>query len=154
MRTGKIYKVTNKINGKCYIGQTVKAVEKRYKRHIVDSKKDNYCFHRALRKYGIENFEIEIIEDNIPLLNLDEREIYWISYFDSYYMNNGYNMTYGGDSLTETIRKLSDKDVDEIKSLLKNTDLSETDISKLYKVSIYAISDINNGKSWWTDTCE
>ena len=66
-----IYMYTNKINGKRYIGQTID-FNKRHKKHISSSyneKKEydyNYPFHRAIRKYGIENFKIKILAENIP----------------------------------------------------------------------------------------
>lgn len=95
---GYIYKITNKVNEKCYIGQTSDSIEHRWKGHLYDSqrtKRDcyNYPLYRAFRKYGIENFSIEEIE-KCNLENLDDREIYWISYFNS--KKKGYNQLYGG----------------------------------------------------------
>lgn len=90
-----IYKITNNINNKCYIGQS-----KNIKRRFSDHKSEGYRkFHadkrlyRSFEKYGLENFTFEIIE-TCETCNLDEREIYWIQYYDSY--NNGYNDTKGG----------------------------------------------------------
>ena len=100
-----IYKITNLINNKVYIGKTSHStIEERFKEHIQDSKKER-CEKRplydAFNKYGIENFSIEEIEqvenDNIA----SEREIYWIDYYRSYIGFNdcqGYNATLGGDS--------------------------------------------------------
>lgn len=95
---GLIYKYTNIINNKTYIGQTRQSLEERHKKHLQQSKNNPIdCFHRAIKKYGIENFTKEIVEDDIPNDKLNEREIYWISYFDSYYISGrGYNMTKGG----------------------------------------------------------
>ena len=91
---GYIYKITNNINGKVYIGKTTKTVEERWKGHL---KKMNYKknkFYNALNKYGIDNFTIEEIEEcDDDLLN--EEEIYWINFYNSY--ENGYNSTGGGD---------------------------------------------------------
>ena len=75
--TGLIYKYTNNINGKIYIGQTRQQLQKRHDKYL-QQLNDHTYFHRALKKYGIENFTLEIIEDNIPLEQLDEKEIYWI----------------------------------------------------------------------------
>ena len=84
------------VTDKWYIGQTIDE-QGRFKRHIDDAinKKDNTHFHRALRKYGLENWVYCVLEDNILRENLNMREIRWIEYYDSYY--NGYNMTLGGD---------------------------------------------------------
>lgn len=93
---GYIYKITNEINQKVYIGLTSKSIEERWKQHIQASK--NLSLNRplyvALRKYGIENFSIKLIEE-VDDDFLGEREIYWITYYNSY--KNGYNATLGGD---------------------------------------------------------
>lgn len=91
---GFIYKIYNDINDKVYIGQTSGTLEARFKQHLkkvnsVDRK--TYPLYNAMRKYGTEHFFIEEIERTD---NLQEREQYWIKYYDSY--NNGYNATLGG----------------------------------------------------------
>lgn len=95
--TGVIYKITNKINEKCYIGQTRQNVNDRWLTHkrasTTNINEYNMCIKRAFRKYGIENFIFEIIEECDESL-LNEREIYWISYYDSF--RKGYNSTLGG----------------------------------------------------------
>lgn len=69
-----IYKITNSINGKIYIGKTYKTIEQRFKEHFKDSKRyKNRPLYRAINKYGIESFKIEVIEKtNTP----EEREKY------------------------------------------------------------------------------
>lgn len=153
MICGKIYKVTNNINGKVYIGQTVRDLDVRMERHFKDAKynADNFCFHRAINKYGATNFTTTILEDNIPKNQLNDREIYWIDFYHSYIKDplcNGYNMTRGGDSMLDVIRKLSDNDILEIKQLLRETALTEEEIAIKYDISLFAVSDINIGKSW------
>lgn len=93
---GYIYKVTNKINNKIYIGQTIFSLEERWYRHQIKAKLDktNNKFYNAINKYGIKNFYPEVIEE-CPEEELDNREKYWITYYDSY--NNGYNSTLGGE---------------------------------------------------------
>lgn len=105
---GFIYKITNKINSKIYIGQTSGTIEKRFKEHIKQSKyNDTFHLYRAMRKYGIENFEIEEIEECEDSL-LSQKEKYYIKYFDSY--KNGYNMTIGGDGVVKyDYREIADK---------------------------------------------
>lgn len=94
---GFIYKITNKVNNKIYIGKTMTSIEKRFQEHIRESRKErteNRPLYRAIRKYGKENFTIELVE-SCPIEILSDREIYWIDYFSSY--KEGYNATLGGD---------------------------------------------------------
>lgn len=90
-----IYKIINNINNKIYIGKTENSIEKRFKEHCKDAfrkRNEKRPLYAAIRKYGVENFTIELIEEtNIP----DERETYWIKFYDSY--SKGYNATTGGD---------------------------------------------------------
>jgi group I intron endonuclease len=80
-----IYKTTNLINGKIYIGKD----SHNNPNYIGSGKIIKY----AIKKYGIENFSKEILE-YCTMDNIDEREIYWIKKFDS--INNGYNISPGG----------------------------------------------------------
>ena len=90
-----IYKFTNKINNKCYIGVTNIGFDERKKQHIHSSKKPKYQFHKAIKKYGIDSFLEEILEKDIKTKKLANKlEIYYINLFNSY--KNGYNMTEGG----------------------------------------------------------
>lgn len=92
---GYIYKITNKINQKSYIGKTVNSIEERWNEHKRDCKRfPERPLYRAINKYGIENFTIEQIEE-VDINILSEREIYWIGFFRTY--TNGYNATLGGD---------------------------------------------------------
>lgn len=93
---GYIYKIQNLINDNVYIGQTVKTVEKRFQQHRNNYDKPYFSqltLYKAFKKYGLENFSFEVIEET-ENEKLDEREKYWIDYYDSY--KNGYNMTLGG----------------------------------------------------------
>ena len=94
-----IYVIKNLINSKSYVGKTTYSVDKRWKEHCYDYKKTDINQHRplynAMQKYGIENFKISILEDDILEEHLDSREQFWISKLDTYY--NGYNATLGGD---------------------------------------------------------
>ena len=92
-----IYKITNKVNQKSYIGKTMKTIQERWNYHIVDSKRERCSdrpLYKAMNKYGINNFVIEEVEQCSDII-VNEREQYWIQYFDTY--NNGYNATLGGD---------------------------------------------------------
>ena len=90
-----IYLITNKINNKKYVGKTEYDINKRWREHISDSRKEKLeirPLYRAIRKYGSENFSIKEIERT---KYGDERERYWIKIFNTY--KNGYNATLGGD---------------------------------------------------------
>ena len=75
-----IYKATNKINGKVYIGQTEKTLEHRKEVHHRDSERMDTYFYRAIRKYGWENFEWEVIDDSATTREeLNALEQYYIA---------------------------------------------------------------------------
>ena len=93
---GRIYLISNDINNKLYVGQTIQTLNKRFNGHCCYSKSDrsvNMYIKRAIHKYGKDKFHITLIEE-CPVNLLDDREKYWISFYDSY--NNGYNLTKGG----------------------------------------------------------
>lgn len=103
---GYIYKITNNINNKCYIGQTERSIQIRWLEHIRPSKsKLDFPLYRAISKYGVDNFSVEEIEECDNAI-LDEREIYWIDYFDSY--RKGYNCTEGGGGGIRTYKECID----------------------------------------------
>ena len=130
---GFIYKITNKVNGKSYIGQTRYSVEFRWRQHI--HKKDNVYFHNALKKYGIENFTIETLEE-CDYKDLDSREIFYIAKYDTF--NSGYNLTIGGSGNRVL---LLDNKYDEIKELYLSG-FSSNKIATLYNVDKASIIKI------------
>lgn len=85
-----IYKITNNVNGKFYIGKTVKSVEERFQKHRYNHKTQNTYLYKAMRKYGFDHFNIEVIEEINE--NINERECYWINQLKPHY-----NMTSGGE---------------------------------------------------------
>ena len=90
---GSIYIIRNTINDKVYIGQTVQSLATRFLNHKMASRTEDTKFYRAIRKYGEDNFYIELLE-TVDYKDLNDREKYWIKYYNSYY--NGYNSTLGG----------------------------------------------------------
>lgn len=115
---GIIYMVTNKINNKIYIGQTINTLTRRKNNHIgaAQRNQDNLYFHRAIRKYGEESFKWkvveEIISENLEELKekLNNKEIYYISLYNSNNTNIGYNLTQGGDSYSEQVQNYWDSE--------------------------------------------
>lgn len=96
-----IYKITNNLNGKIYIGKTNFTIEKRWKEHCNDYQKETLQkrpLYSAMKKYGIENFSIEEVEQLESPQQAEEREKYWIEYYGSF--KYGYNATRGGDGKT------------------------------------------------------
>ena len=92
---GSIYIIRNTINDKVYIGQTTQTIGIRFTNHKMASRTgEDTKFYRAMRKHGEENFYPELLEQ-VEVEDLNDREKYWIKYYDSYY--NGYNSTLGGD---------------------------------------------------------
>jgi group I intron endonuclease len=124
IRTRLIYKHTNKINGMCYIGQCLKyknmtheqSMLHRWQGHIKDTNKNSkYIFHKAIREFGPENFEHEIIDQFIPNQEEEnEAEMYWIELYNCK-VPHGYNMNEGGSGTSgfkqskETIEKRNKK---------------------------------------------
>lgn len=110
-----IYKITNLINGKCYIGKSLD-VEKRLKEHRELSPKSRPYLINAIKKYGIQNFLFEILEES-TIEKYGEREEYWIKYYNSL-SPNGYNLTTGNEKKCgwhhneETKKKISKSHID------------------------------------------
>ena len=140
-----IYKITNLINNKCYIGQSID-INRRFSSHkSYKLKNSDYPLYQAFRKYGVENFSFEVIEE-CSIAALDEREIYWIDYFDSYY--HGYNQTTGGNSGNKNnVIKISKEDIELIYYLLMYSPLSQKEIAEMFEVGQDTISEINHGKT-------
>ena len=91
-------KVENKINGKIYIGQTIRTLEKRKSDHINDTfEGSSLPFHNAIKKYGQYNFGWKILEECNSIEELNEKEEYWIRKLNTI-SPNGYNLRYGGKS--------------------------------------------------------
>ena len=109
MSFGIIYRVINESNGKVYIGQTVRGLHERRRKH--NYSKEHSHFHRAIRKYGKNNFKWKMLEECDSQEQLNNRERYYIKKYNS--LKNGYNMTAGGGVMTgwnhsdETKHKIS-----------------------------------------------
>ena len=119
-----IYKITNIQNDKVYIGQTIRPVEQRFHRHINDALNNilNTHFARAIRKYGKDSFIIKTIDTARTQDELNQKEQYWIRYYDS--VNNGYNET---DAISKcggnTYKSKTDEEMSIIKNKIRQTKL-------------------------------
>lgn len=159
-----IYQITNDINQKIYIGKTEFSIEKRFKEHCWDASRERNekrPLYNAMRKYGIEHFHIELIEETD---NPEEREIYWIEKKQSF--KNGYNATIGGDgrkyidydlviatyqeikNINEVSRRLNINS-DTISRILKEKDkkiYSSPEVGQFYYGKLIKQLDINTGE--------
>lgn len=145
---GYIYLITNLINNKKYVGKTTQDIEKRWKEHIKDSKKER-CeirpLYRAIRKYGKDNFKIEELE-KCNTEALSDREQYWINKLNTY--TDGYNATLGGDGkilldYDEIIRKyLTTHNATEVARVLNCSIDSVYKILRSNDIYIYSASEM------------
>ena len=142
-----IYKITNTINGKMYIGKTELTIEKRFQQHCKDSQRDkmsNRPLYKAMRKYGVEFFSIEEIEETD---SPEEREIYWIQFYGTF--KNGYNATMGGDGKKYIDYDLVVATYQELKNATKTAEklgISQDSVIKILnnrKIHIYSSEEIS-----------
>lgn len=157
-----IYKYQNKINNKCYIGQSIDIQRRQYahKSSAFNEKANDYDsqFHQAVRKYGWDNFDFEVIAELKPeeytKETLDQLEKFFIKYYESY--TNGYNATPGGDETALRARVgskngralLNEEDVRYIRECY-NAHIPFKQVYNEYKDKI---SKRGLQKIWWFDT--
>ncbi len=93
----KIYLITNLINNKKYVGQTIKSIELRWKRHCWSCtlKANRLAISGAIKKYNKENFKIEQIDYANSLEEANKKEVYWANFYNCF-CPNGYNLKAGG----------------------------------------------------------
>ena len=136
---------------KLYIGQA-KNVENRWHEHCLNASniKHTEYLYQSMRKYGINNFKIEIIEG--PISNYNEREKYWIAYYNTYLdKTKGYNMTPGGEEPPiikgedSSLSSYSNEQIANVQQALIDNVLSFQEISEKYDISVNYLSLINRG---------
>lgn len=121
-----IYKITNDINNKVYIGQSSRNVKERFTRHLNDAMSNRLDTHfcRAIRKYGPEHFHYKIIDTAQSQEELNQKEHYWINYYNS--VENGYNET---DSILKcggnTYLNKTKEEMDIIKEKIRQTKMGD-----------------------------
>lgn len=141
---GIIYIITNDINNKVYIGQTIQELQKRWHRHCQKScsnAEEKMAIKQAILKYGKEHFKIQEL-CKCPVEELNNKEIYYINLYNSY--KKGYNSTIGGQSSTKPLKLISEQE--PIIELYK-LGFSLREIANEYQVdkaTIKHIIEINN----------
>ena len=145
-----IYQIVNDINQKIYIGKTEFSIEKRFKEHCSDAfreRNEQRPLYAAMRKYGIEHFYIELIEETDKP---EEREIYWIENKQSF--KNGYNATIGGDGkryIDYDLVIATYQQVKEIKKTAEILNIHPDSVSKILhtnNIAILSSQDIQKKK--------
>lgn len=143
-----IYKISNTINDKIYIGKTSANTSRRWNDHRRVALSDNddvrkNSIHKAISKYGIDNFTFEVIEYIEDEDVAYEKEVFYINMYNSFI--NGYNETKGGRGTTPT-RKLTFEKIIELYNFYINENYSIKDLSNIFKLNTTSIKDIFNRK--------
>lgn len=140
-----IYKITNKINNKSYIGQS-NNIERRKREYFDWNKTSIQYIDRIIRDLGKENFSFEVLEE-CPLEKLTEREKYYIKKYNSFY--DGYNKTKGGQNEYHGNPKVTKEDVINIRNAYKNHE-QRKNVYELYKdkLSFSGFCRIWDGSRW------
>lgn len=145
-----IYIIKNNINDRVYIGQS-SSIEDRVKQHFRNYKNSNlhtynYPLYRSIRKYGVENFYYEVLEE-CGIDELTKNEIFWIEKFNS--LKDGYNQENPRDAKrgeNSNFSVLTNEELYDIIYMLENSNLLMSEIAQIYGVSSSAIEDINKGR--------
>lgn len=144
-----IYKITKKENGKAYIGQS-NNIERRFSQHCYKGKKARIPLDIAIQKYGKEAFDFEVLEE-CPLEKLNQREAYWIKYYNT--VETGYNCSEGGDQQSTGENngrsKLTEKDIINIRKAYANHE-KQKEVYKNYEniISFNHFQNIWQGRVW------
>lgn len=147
-----IYKIQNILTNQIYIGQSTDIMSRWQQETSVafnpNKKEYNYPLSQDFRKFGIKNFTFEILEECV-VEQLNEKERYWIDYYDSY--QNGYNQNKGGGGSLLTLEN-KEQIIAKIKNLLKTTNLFHHEIAEVCQVSTSFIQGINVGRLYYDNT--
>lgn len=140
MKSNEVYKITNKVTGKIYIGITNQGSGARYRHHWYESRiGEPSPIHKSMAKYGEENFTLEVIDFAETYEELKEKEKFWIKKFNSRDRKIGYNLTEGGDGTFG--RMHSDETKEKIRQKAIGRKLSEETKKKMSEVRTGKCSD-------------
>lgn len=148
-----IYKITNKINNKTYIGQSI-CIERRFAQHKSPYEQERFSdkpLYKAIKKYGIENFSFEVVEE-CSVDQLNKKEAYYINLYNSLCHENGYNILSGGEGSygeNHLKHKLTKEDVIDIRKRYANRERCK-EVEKKYsdKIGHSGFSKIWKGETW------
>ncbi len=98
----EVYLITNRVNGKRYVGITCRGYQERFKEHIHEALNGSTTIlHNAIRKYGVDNFDLMLLESDVPDELIGKREQHYIALYNTFYSSGiGYNMTEGGGGMS------------------------------------------------------
>lgn len=143
-----IYKIVNSVNDKVYVGQTIRTLESRLRRHFDDATKHPHTlnkFHRAINKYGKDKFRIELIDEASTQKELNQKEKFWIRKCNS--IDNGYNTAEGGEG-GNTYKGRSAEQMNATKAKLSKANLGRNNgMSNQIKAK-----NVKTGKEYFFDT--
>ena len=138
-------------NGKCYIGKAVD-IKRRMSEHNTDTRQLLYL---PVTKYFQNNIPYFYILEEVSRENLSEREIYWITFYESNNREKGYNLTFGGDGaalgIDNVASKFSQEDLDTIVKLLFETNIPMYKIAEEYNCNRITIERLNSGETYFNN---
>ncbi len=110
-----VYSAKCIFTGSIYIGKSIRGLEERRKEHEYDSfiRDSQLYFHRALRKYGSDSFDWQVIDQAKTEQELNEKEKYWIQFYRSFDPAFGYNETFGGDGKSKPCSEIAKRKISE-----------------------------------------
>lgn len=137
----EVYLITNRVNGKRYVGITCRGYQERFKEHVNEAMNGSTTIlHNAIRKYGVDKFDLMILESNIEDTDIGNKEQYYIELYNTFYSSGiGYNMTEGGGGMSgyrhteEAKQKISDSLKGRKYSEIRNKKIQEAMTGREYK---------------------
>lgn len=157
---GLVYKAVNKTNGKGYVGVTTKSLSERIFAHVNRANAEKSAFQRAIKKYGLSNFEFSVIDTANTKEDLFKKEQMYIAELKTI-SPNGYNLTIGGEGICkmtdEVRRKISKtktgKTVDKLKGRVRSKE-ERLKISRSLNGTSIVATDIKTGHTLYFDTIQ
>ena len=158
-----VYKIANKVNDKLYIGITTCSLEKRWREHKCAARNGlDTPLYRAMRCYGIDQFEIVLMYEGVNRLEIQAVEKGLIAQYGSYVRNNGYNLTLGGEGEGKIVRKVGEESynaklTEEMVAFIRSPELWDKSNKELIdlleeafgqEINVNTIKAARQGKCW------